>query len=229
MSQWQRSPSFGQVLDAVRASTKQQIRVALPCAVQAYDPTTQTVDVQPLIDDQIQQEDGTFLPAPFPVLSHVPVAFPAGGGFRLTFPLQVGDTGQVLISDLSMDTWQKQGGRVSPTEGRRHDIADAVFYPGLHPDSAPWIGASLNALTLGPDRGPQIVLRTAQIELGGSDMDIPTDFVALASLVLTRLQSIKTAFDAHLHPVTTAPGTTGPPTVPMTAPAAVASALVKSK
>ncbi len=229
MSQQQRSPSYGQVLDKVREVTMRQIKVAFPCSVQAYDPLTQTVDLLPLIDPQVEQEDGTFVALPLPVLPHVPVAFPAAGGFRITFPLKIGDTGQVIVSDLSMDLWQQQGGHVSPKDQRSHHHADAVFYPGLHPDNASWTGAGGNGMTIGPDNGPQIVLRQNQVELGGNDGTPPTDAVALASLVLTQLQAIKTAFDAHLHPVTTAPGTTGQPTTPMGSPTSPASAILKAK
>lgn len=228
MSQYQRSPTFGQVIDRLRETTKAQIRVALPCKVLLYDPVTQTVDVQPLIDDRIQQEDGTFTALPFPVLPHVPVAFPAGGGFRLTFPLQLGDTGQVLFNDLSIDTWQNQGGHAQAPDGRRHDISDAVFYPGLHADPQAWHGASVNAVTLGADTGPQIVVRANQLEFGGNDSTPPTDAIALASLVLSRLQAIVTAFNGHTH---TDPqgGITGPPTPTMGAPASVGSTILKAE
>lgn len=231
-NQYDRSPTFGQVLDHLREVTKRQIRVAMPAQVQAYDPATQTADVQPLIDDQIKQEDGTYARMPFPVVAHVPVAFPGAGGFRLTFPVQPGDTGQLLVCDLTLDAWKQLGGRQSPLEQRRHHIADAVFYPGMHPDNASWAGASTTGVTLGADAGPQAVFRTNAIELGGDDTHPPTDFVALASLVLAQLTALSNAFSSWT-PVAGDGGAalktllTALQATPW--PASVAAALVKAK
>jgi hypothetical protein len=59
--------------------------------------------------------------------------------------------------------------------------------------------------------------------------DAPTDFVALASKVLTELQAIRTWANSHTHSgVITGAGTTGTAT-PMSAPSSVASSLVRSK
>jgi hypothetical protein len=195
VSENQRSPTIGQVFARHREVTKRQIRVAMPAQVLAFDPATQTVDVQPLVDDQTQQEDGTFEPLPFPVLTHVPVGFMAAGGFRITLPVTAGDTGQVVVNDLSLDLWKQQGGHVTPKEQRRHHIADATFYPGMHPDNASWTGVSASGVTIGKDGGPQIVLRAGTIEFGGSDLAPPADFVALASLVIANLTALKSAIN----------------------------------
>ncbi len=53
-----------------------------------------------------------------------------------------------------------------------------------------------------------------------------TEFVAMANLVLAELQQIKTDYDAHIHNDPLA-GVTGAPTVPMTAPSAVAATVGK--
>lgn len=58
------------------------------------------------------------------------------------------------------------------------------------------------------------------VSIGGAD------FVALAGLVLSQLQAIKTHLDAHTHG--TGVGPTTPPTVPMPAPQSVAAAKVKA-
>ena len=65
------------------------------------------------------------------------------------------------------------------------------------------------------------------VELGTT----PTNFVALANLVLTELQSIKTDFDSHTHTITggSSAGTTSAPDSPMTAPSSVAATEVKAK
>jgi phage baseplate assembly protein V len=67
--------------------------------------------------------------------------------------------------------------------------------------------------------GSMIVMRTdgsIEITPGGAGLvnigaPEPTEFVALASLVLAELNAIRTAYDAHVHPDPVA-GTTGAPT-----------------
>lgn len=54
-----------------------------------------------------------------------------------------------------------------------------------------------------------------------------TDFVALAQLVLDRLNTIKSTFDAHTHP--DGMGGTGPPLTPMATPASVAAGKVRAR
>lgn len=216
MSQYQRTPTLPQVLEASREASKRQIRVALPCQVISYDPLTQTADVQPLVDDWAEQPDGTFAPAPFAALPHVPVAFPGAGGFRITFPVQPGDTGQIICNDLSMDLWQQQGGHVSPSDRRRHHLSDAVFYPGLHPDNAPWGTAGSSSLTVGADAGPQAVFRSGGIELGSNEAVAPVDFLvkgttyrAAEDVMLTALGAAQAAVATALATAATQLGVAG--------------------
>jgi hypothetical protein len=77
---------------------------------------------------------------------------------------------------LSIDAWKQLGGRQSPLEQRRHHIADAVFYPGAHPDNKSWTGADGSGMTLGADGGTQVVLRPSSVELGASDASPPSNF-----------------------------------------------------
>jgi phage baseplate assembly protein V len=52
------------------------------------------------------------------------------------------------------------------------------------------------------------------------------DFVALAGKVATELTNIKNAYDVHTHP--TGMGPSGPPAIPLTAPASTAASKVKA-
>jgi hypothetical protein len=199
VSQFQLNPTLGQVLNSLKDVAKRQIRVAMPAQINAYNSSTQTVDVQPLVDDQIQQEDGTFVAMPFPVVTNVPVAFLGGGGFRLTFPVRSGDTGLLVIADLSLDEWQKEGGHVTPADQRRHHIADGVFLPGLHADPQAWHEAPTDAAAIGTDGGPEIVLRSGTVELGGSDALPPLDFALKGTtFVDSDLATVNTAWDTFL-------------------------------
>lgn len=195
MSENSRSPTLAEVFSQAREVTKRQIRCALIGQVQSYNASTQTANVQPVVDDFVQQEDGTYLDLPFPVLTNVPVQFPCGGSIRMTFPVQPGDTGLLVVTDLSLDRWKNQGGQTSPnTDQRRHHPADAVFVPGVVPNPKAWTSADASAFTLGPDTGPQVVVRQDSIELGGSATSAPIDAMVKGTTYRTAQNTLDTAW-----------------------------------
>lgn len=153
------------------------LHVAFPAQVQAYDSSKQTVDVKPLLADPYLEDDDTVTQVLPAVINSVPLVFPGAGGFRLTFPVNVGDTVLCVIADRSIDAWSNQGGPQEPSDLRKHNRSDAIAIPGLHADNASWSGASTSAITIGKD--------------GGTD-----DAVALASKVDTRLNDLKTALNS---------------------------------
>lgn len=191
------------------------LRVAFPASVQTFDAQKLTVDVMPLIREQTENESGDLIADRQAVVPAVPVLFPGGGGMRMTWPLQAGDTGLCVVTDRTLDKWLAgQGGEVDQDDPRAHDQSDAVFIPGLKPTGKPWQGAEAGVVTLGSDSGS-------------------ANFVALANLVKDRLDTIQSAFDGHTHSV---PPSLGPDNVVSATPnasigtiAAVASTTVKIK
>ncbi len=209
-----RSPTLGEVINRAIARGQAELRVSMPCRVNAYDAGKQTVDVQPLIADLEEGENGEQLFSPLPVVTAVPVHFPAGGSMRITFPVAAGDTGMLIICDRSIDGWTAQGGLQQPADARRHHLSDSWFEPGVSPNGR-WKAASADHITLGDDG-----------QAG--------DFAATANRVLAQLQAIVTAFNGHTHVVSGTDTTTGNPIagtaaapVPMGAPTAPASATVE--
>lgn len=172
------------------------LHVAIPAVVESYDAVAQTVDATPQVMMYEATEDGTEKAQPVPRCVKCPVLFPGAGGFRLTFPIQQGDTVLLLFSESSIDLWLKNGGLIDPTDKRRHHWSDGIALPGLHPNTAPWSKASTSGATIGNDNGPQIVFRSDAIELGGDDSDVPSDYVALAQKVLDNLNALRSHFQA---------------------------------
>lgn len=217
MNELPRTPSLTQVISNAITGRLADVHTAIPAKVERYDATKQLVDATPLIKASHPLEDGEIETQALPTISNVPVVFPGGGGFRLTFPIQVGDTVLLVFSEASLDKWLQQGGTVDPLDTRRHHLADAIAIPGLHPFSAPSSGADTSVITIGSD--------------SGSD-----DFAATAQRVLTELNKIKTAFDSHTHILTiggvtpgvgAGTGTAAPPVAGITGLTAPASATVK--
>lgn len=119
-----------------------QLRVALPGQVQSFDPSTKTVVVQPMVDQTLEADDDV-ITEQVPILTGVPVQFPAGGGYYVSMPIATGDTGLIVFSDFSMDYWLQTGQREqTPVQDMRaHSPGSAVFIPGVFPTNVPGIAA----------------------------------------------------------------------------------------
>lgn len=113
-----------------------KMRVALPGIVLSFDPGPlwgyPSVSVQPTPREVINQ-GAVPTPTALPVLDAVPVVYPNGGGWNLTFPIDVGDEVWLAFGDMGLDLWKQNGGLQNQPEGVkfRHDIGDAVAIAGL--------------------------------------------------------------------------------------------------
>jgi hypothetical protein len=107
-----------------------------------YDTATQlcSVLVQQLttiVNPDVQQGAGSTILQPPVLLVDVPVAWPRTAQGYLTFPLTIGDTGELIVQDRSLAEWRKKGIPVDPIDNWTHNRGDAVFHPGLHADTNP--------------------------------------------------------------------------------------------
>lgn len=102
-----------------------------PGIVQAIDFTTMTLSVQPAIQGVVENEDGTVINVNMPLLIHVPIQFPAAGGFALTLPIQVGDEVLIVWASRCIDAWWQSGGIQRPIEARLHDLSDGFALVGI--------------------------------------------------------------------------------------------------
>lgn len=112
-----------------------RIRTAIPGVVVSFDPAKSTVTVQPAIRGSIEGPDGDTTSTNLPVLPDVPVCWPRGGGFALTFPIKPGDECQVIFNDRCIDAWWQSGGIGEPLEPRMHDLSDGMAH--FAPSSVP--------------------------------------------------------------------------------------------
>lgn len=197
------APTMQQVLNILFERASERLRVSLPGQVTRYDSAKQLVDVQPLLADSLEEEDGSLKKQVLPLLVSVPVCFPSAGGFSITLPIQVGDTGLMVFADRSIGEWLEYGGQQTPADLRRHHLTDAVFYPGLR--------SKVDAI---PDADSSVIAI-------GKDGEA-TDFAATAQRVLTELNKIRTAFNAHTHGSGTMVAGATPVTGLMSAPSAMA-------
>ena len=89
-----RRERWAEPVEALRAALdgrQAEMWTALPGIVQSFDPAAMTVSVQPAVAGRISDEAGKAASVDLPILPDVPVVFPGGGGFALTFPVAAGD------------------------------------------------------------------------------------------------------------------------------------------
>lgn len=117
-----------------------------------YDDTTgkvPTCTAKPIMRAGIK---GSSASLDMPAISNIPVLFPSGGGFSITWPLVKGDVVFLTFSDRSLDEWLEVGGSdINPQDKRRHALTDAVAIPAARPKSAPLVGSVAGALVIGQD------------------------------------------------------------------------------
>lgn len=104
-------------------------RCCIPCIIQSYNSTNNTVECQPAVRERIINEDGTIQYVQLPLLINVPVVFPGSANFDIKFPLSKNDECLVFFSDLSIDNFWQKGSVQNPVEVRRHDLSDGMAIP----------------------------------------------------------------------------------------------------
>lgn len=118
------------------------LHTCLPGIIAKFDAATQTASVQPAIKRVFTEKGAVNLP----LCVDVPVAFPGGGDFFVTFPVQAGDECLLLFSERAIDLWHAQGGTKPPAEYRLHDLSDGIAIVGLN--SHPKKIANFNATAM---------------------------------------------------------------------------------
>ena len=185
--------------------------------VLSYDAAKQTAIVQPLFHVW-RGESFRRLPG-----FEVPVAWPRGDQFALTFPLSPGVIVQLVAQTQDSSPHRSGSKDVAPPTKRRNQVTDSVALPLGATPAAPLPSSAVAADGL-------VIWATPFVYLGGSTA---TDFVALASKVAAELSTIAGLYNSHVH--TTPSGPSGPPGTPPTGlpthtytPGSVGSTVVKS-
>ncbi len=125
--------TFEEILNTAIKEQQKDIHTALPARVLKFDAAKQTVDVQITIKRRFTDKGDVF----YPPLLEVPLQELRAGGFAITMPVSVGDTGLLVFIERSIDEWQVNGAEQVPEDVRMHSVSDAVFFPTLHTDRNP--------------------------------------------------------------------------------------------
>ena len=113
-------------------SKLEDLHTAIPGKVEKYyDGATPTVDVLPLLSKITVKN----VEIPLPVIPGVPVIFPSGKSFGLTWDVQRGDGVLLVFSEAALGAWVNSDGQkqVSPEGKHRFSETDAIAILGLTP------------------------------------------------------------------------------------------------
>lgn len=99
----------------------------LPGKVLTYDRETNRAQVQLLIT--LITTNGEQVARP--TIANLPVLILGGGGFTLSFPLNVGDLGWVMANDRDISLFLQTYAQAQPNTGRIKNFSDGLFIPDV--------------------------------------------------------------------------------------------------
>jgi hypothetical protein len=230
------------------------IWTAIPAAVESFDAETGTCSLQPTIQAHVRSKDenppvdGAVLDVTpwwwvtLPLLVDVPVAFPGGGGWTLTFPVVKGDEALVVFSSRCIDAWWQSSGVQVQAELRMHDLSDGFAFIGPRSKPRALAGLSVDGVQLRNDAG------TVKIDLNGTVINVtttgdvnvtaggtakikaPSVLLQDAGAALKKLvhETFLTFFNSHVHTSASPGSPTSSPTIAATV-AANATSVTKAE
>mgnify|MGYP001767638139 CR=1 FL=1 len=110
----------------VEASTL-DLHTAMPGIVLSFDKNKQTAVVQPAVQKFFRGKGFVEIKQ----VMDVPVQFPRGGGFVLTFPVAAGDECLLVFSERAIDHWFETGRTSPPSDTRTHSLSDGFAIVGV--------------------------------------------------------------------------------------------------
>lgn len=210
-----RSPELAEVIKSALNDHTDGLHFAIPGKIESYDPIMQKANVKPLLKRKVIGRDATEFVEELPVVPEVPVAFPRGGGFFLSFPLEKGDLVLLIVVDRSIDAYTYSTGAVDtdPEDVRAHDLSDAVALPCFYPFTRALKCEVTSGAVFGSETGAQVRAKKDAVEVTSNGLPavippitIPPipgkGFVAMAA-------KLAALFNVHTHSVSGA--VTGPP------------------
>lgn len=110
----------------VEASTL-DLHTAMPGIILSFDKDKQTAVVQPAVQKFFRGQGFIEIKQ----VMDVPVQFPRGGGFVLTFPVAAGDECLLVFSERAIDHWFETGRASPPSDTRTHSLSDGFAIVGV--------------------------------------------------------------------------------------------------
>lgn len=111
---------------------QKEVWTALPGIIESINLSAMTCTVKPAVLIPLKDpETADITQVEIPVLLDVPVIYPSGGGFTLTFPIKPGDEALVIFASRCIDTWWQNGGYKNQLPLlRMNDLSDGFALVG---------------------------------------------------------------------------------------------------
>lgn len=189
-----------QILDGRQS----QIWTAMPGIIQSVNFSKMTCVVQLTIQGQIEDANGNIQSVNISPLVDVPLLFPSGGGFTVTFPMAVNDEVLVVMASRCIDSWWQSGGYQNlPMETRMHDLSDGFAIPG--PKSVPRVipGINTSKLQIRNNAGTVYFQMGSQFALKNATTDLKT-LLSDLNTTLSTFMTVLAGFGGGGAPVTQA-------------------------
>jgi hypothetical protein len=209
MKRVERTGDYEESLLDIMEAAQANIWTALPGIIQSFDTATMTCSVQPAIQARLTLPTGDQQWLNLPLLTQVPVIFPAAGGYTLTFPIALGDECLVVFSSRCIDRWWLKGGIQLQNDIRMHHLSDGFVIPGARSQPRVITGIATDATELRNDTGTtkvrvkdnvitlvsptEVVLETPLLKVSG---DIRDNYHTNTHMTL---KSLRDNYNAHKH------------------------------
>lgn len=115
-----------------------------------------------------------------PDLPDVPIIFPRGGGYSLTFPVAAGDPCLVVFASRNIDAWWQSGEPAPAMTARMHDLSDgfAILGPvtqngrisGISGDSVQLRNGAGDAVV--QIRGDEVTLKATKVIIDAPEVEV---------------------------------------------------------
>ena len=114
-------------LNVAMSAVKRTTDVSLPCQVTKVNAERTRVDVLPLIK-LIDKAGKTHSRAE---IKDIPIVNTGGGGFLVSFNIEVGDMGWIKATDRDISIFKQSLKESPPNTTRMHSFSDAIFMPDV--------------------------------------------------------------------------------------------------
>lgn len=217
------TPTQREALDAVLREGRRSLHTCFPAKVVAYDLAAQTVDVEPQLMRELQDDEGALEYEKLPIIYDVPVQWSRGGGCYFGVPLQPGDFVEIQCAEQSTLVWRDKGEVSEPGLSQPHGLNGCIAKPGWYPDTKKLENVSATDLVIGKEDGSATIRikPDGTVVLGG---EVGALAVALAPYVEA---AIAAAIAGHTHTVLAAPPPPGP-AVPIVTATGILAGVVQS-
>lgn len=127
--------SISETLKMLQENGQLEMNTSIPATVQAFDGKTKTCTVIPTISDFRETAGGGSAELDWKPLGNVPIAFPGGGGWVMSWPLQKGDPVLVIFCQRDLAQWFLSNGSEPVGHARLggHGESNMIVMPRLHP------------------------------------------------------------------------------------------------